>query len=457
MQHPIQIDSAGGEYMDTVVVLEWAAQIGSAVKAGTTVVTVETAKAATEVEAPADGYLVAINFEAGQEAPVGVVLGMVADSLEEVATPATVEAAATAPKQDEAVASSALELSPAAEDSAHDAEPAAVLLALRASRRIASPSARQAARNLGVDLATVTGTGPRGRIVRANVEAAAGAAAVAVPVKEVSEAPQSAVPAAVPHSALRQPLAAPAVAGVARAPIVLIHGFGADRAGWRPLAGLLDSGHPLVMPELPGHGQAAAQRILSVEDLAFAVAGDLRAKGVETAHVVGHSLGGAVAILLADLGLVAPRSLTLIAPGGLGPEINTSFIRGLAGATRPEELQPWLETMVADAGVLPAGFASAVMRQRGGNGPTLLAIADTLFGEGTQLIRLGSRLARLEMPTKVIWGRRDRVIPVAHTSELPGHIGLHLLSGVGHMPQLEAPGLVARIINELVHAGEAAR
>ena len=76
MQHPIQIDSAGGEYMETVVVLEWAVAPGAAVKAGDTVVTVETAKAATEIAAPADGFLTEIRFDAGQEAPVGVVLGL---------------------------------------------------------------------------------------------------------------------------------------------------------------------------------------------------------------------------------------------------------------------------------------------------------------------------------------------------------------------------------------------
>lgn len=421
MQHPIQIGSAGGEYMDTVLVLQWAVPLGAAVKAGEVVVTVETAKAATEVEAPADGQLVEICFGPGQEAPVGAVLGRLDDA------PGTAAAAAT----------------PAAPAPARTArtDGAARLEQLRAGRLVASPSARRAARERHVDLAQVTGTGPRGRIKRADVEAASRANAAAV-------APAAAgSPLAAPRPA------APAAIGPEPLPIVLLHGFGADRTSWWPLARHLDARHRLVLPELPGHGQAAPRTVATVEDLAFAVADQLRAQGVEAAHVVGHSLGGAVAIALADLGLVAARSLGLIAPGGLGPEINTAFIRGLAGAARAEELQPWLEVMVADPAALPAGFAQAVMRQRPPGGTALRTLADALFGEGTQTMRLGQRLARLEMPAKVIWGRRDRVIPPAHAADLPGHVGLHLLAEVGHVPQLEAPALVARLVDELVHAG----
>lgn len=410
MQHPIQIDSAGGEYMETVVVLEWAVAPGAAVKAGDTVVTVETAKAATEIAAPADGVLAEILFEAGQEAPVGAVLGWISDS-----------AAAAVPKA---------ETGPQAAISRPASPPvaAAGLAELRKDRLRATPLARRIARDLAVDLARVTGSGPHGRIKRADVEAAAAAAA---------------------------PPAAPARLHGA-APVVMIHGFGADRASWRQVAGLLPAGLGVVMPELPGHGQAPARSIRGVEDLAHAIADDLRAQGIEAAHLVGHSLGGAVAIALADLGLVAARSLVLIAPGGLGPEANTGFVHGLAGAATPDALQPWLELMVADPAALPAGFARAVLRQRekAGNGPALQQMAGALFGDGVQLLRSRPSLDRLNMPARVIWGRRDHVLPHAHAADLPGHFGLHLLEGVGHVPQLERPALVARLIAETVRAAE---
>ena len=119
-------------------------------------------------------------------------------------------------------------------------------------------------------------------------------------------------------------------------------------------------------------------------------------------------------------------------------------------------MQPWLERMVADPARLPAGFAQAVLRQRAaqGNGAALLALADALFAPGTQLLRTGERLARLDTPAKVIWGRADRIIPASHAADLPGHVALHRLAGVGHVPQLEAPALVARLLRELHRAAD---
>ena len=80
MLHPITIEAAGGEYMDSVVVVEWTVKPGERIAAGDTVVVVETAKAATEVPAPHDGYLVETFFEPGQEAPVGAMLGNIGET-----------------------------------------------------------------------------------------------------------------------------------------------------------------------------------------------------------------------------------------------------------------------------------------------------------------------------------------------------------------------------------------
>lgn len=419
MRHAIQIDSAGGEYMDSVLVLEWAVAPGGAVSAGQTIVTVETAKAATEIAAPADGFLAGIAFAAGQEAPVGAVLGYVSDSAEPAAEPAAAPPAAQAEPALAPVAATA-------------AEPAG----RRPGRIIASPLARRIAAAQQIDLATVAGSGPHGRIKRADVEAAARRRT------STTAAPTTATPAVLPADAA--------------VPVVMIHGFGADRSGWNPVLGLMGTDRRVLLPELPGHGDAPAPDAAprDIEDLALAMADRLRAEGVAQAHLVGHSLGGAVAIALADMGLVAVRSLCLIAPGGLGPEAHTGFIHGLAQATRPEELQPWLDQMVADPAILPAGLARAMLRRRAAadQGPGLVALARALFGTGTQTMRLAPRLARLTMPVKVIWGQQDRILPPVQADGLPGHIALHRLAATGHVPQLEQPALVARLIAELIRA-----
>ena len=77
----ITVVGAGGEYMEAVVVVEWHKKPGERVEAGETVVTVETAKAATEIEAPASGVLAEIRADIGEEIEVGGVLGIIGDGV----------------------------------------------------------------------------------------------------------------------------------------------------------------------------------------------------------------------------------------------------------------------------------------------------------------------------------------------------------------------------------------
>jgi pyruvate dehydrogenase E2 component (dihydrolipoamide acetyltransferase) len=422
MSYPITIDSAGGEYMETVVIVEWAVALGEAVRAGDVVVTVETAKAATEIEASHDGYLTEILYPVGSEAPVGAVLGRIGESMEAVSAPA------------EATTENAV-------DSDEDA--AGPKAAPKAGARVvASPLARRLAKAAGIDLAAVRGSGPRGRIKQRDIEAVI--VAGGTPIKQ-----------AVPRAAAiagAQATSAPTVAADLP-PLVLLHGFGADRFAWRWVAPLLDCANRVVTLELPGHGNQAADPARSIDDMAFALSDQLEALGIARAHLVGHSLGGAVALKLAQLGRVETLSLGLIAPAGLGPEINGAFLRGFLDATGPDNLMPWLKLMVSNPAALPNGFGAAVMRQRNSVGIAAQAeIAGRLFANGTQSFDLRDALQSVRVPTRVIWGRQDAIIPAHHAAAVPGTAGLHLLNGIGHTAPMECPDLLARIIVELVRS-----
>lgn len=414
MLHPITIEAAGGEYMDSVVIVEWTVKPGEKVAAGDTVVVVETAKAATEVPAPHDGYLVETFFEPGEEAPVGALLGNIGE---------TPDAAGSGD-------SGGAPARPAAAAAETVSAPAPAVTPSRPGRTVATPLARRIARAGGIDLRTVKGSGPGGRIKRRDVEAVAKA---------------------------RPSAGASPVAGArsdATATVVFLHGFGADRAAWRLVAPLLDPGVRVVMPELPGHGSAPALEVSHIDDIARAIDDELAAQGVEEAHLVGHSLGGAAALALSQVGRLRIRSLCLIAPGGLGPEINSAFLNGFTQATREDSLRPWLEKMVADPSRLPDGFAGTLLRQRerSGTQAAQARLLEALFPDGTQGMRLGAALDAVRVPAKVLWGKKDAVIPCSHASAVPGTVALHLLRDVGHVPQLECPEIVARLIGELVRS-----
>ncbi|MBZ9772879.1 acetoin dehydrogenase dihydrolipoyllysine-residue acetyltransferase subunit [Mesorhizobium sp. CO1-1-8] len=427
--HPITIDSAGGEYMEAVLVIAWAVKPGDPVKAGDLVVTVETAKAATEIEADRDGWLADIFFAEGQEAPVGAVLGTIADEKPmagQPASPGPAAAAATAANPRELVADEA---------SSSIRQPG--------SRPIASPLARRLAAAAGLDLAAISGSGPRGRIKKRDIDAT-----VAARTNERDAAVQR-----TPAPGQTSSVAAPTLARQA-VPVVFIHGFGADRSVWRQVVPLLGSGIETISLDLPGHGGEASTTTSSIEEIAFLLSDRLEEMGVGNAHLVGHSLGGAAALALARLGRLAIRSVTLLAPGGLGPEINAGFIAGLARATTVQALERWLAVMVGDPSALPGGYAQAALRQieKTGNRDTLAAMAESLFPDGTQGFDLGSALAELAVPTRLIWGRLDRIIPVAHAARAPGFAAVHLLDGIGHVAQMEAPALTARLITETVRS-----
>jgi pimeloyl-ACP methyl ester carboxylesterase len=427
--HPITIESAGGEYMESVLVIAWSVKPGERVKSGDLLVTVETAKAASEIEADRDGWLAEVHFSEGEEAPVGAVLGTISDSEPQPAGPLEGRLRTSA--------SVAAGLSTTPDASGLTQAPTAPIRQVGA-RVIASPLARRLARQAGLDLETVTGTGPHGRIKQRDIEKAIANRAM----------PGHAVSTEASAAALK------AVRGPHSVPIVFLHGFGADRFVWRQVLPLLGTEFQTITPDLPAHGSSASVPARGVEDLAHFISDQLEAEGIERAHVVGHSLGGATALFLSSIGRIAVQSMTLLAPGGLGPDINGGFISGLTRSTTATALERWLALMLGDQASLPQGYAAAVLRQMGraGNRTALQTLADRLFADDTQLFDSRPSLQKLTVPTRIVWGRADRVIPATHAERAPDYAAVHLLSGVGHVPQMEVPALTARLILETVRS-----
>jgi pyruvate dehydrogenase E2 component (dihydrolipoamide acetyltransferase) len=197
--------------MESGTLAKWLIKVGDAVKPGDVIAEIETDKATMEVEAVDEGVVAEILVAAGtEEVKVNAVIARLQGEGDEAApVPKAAAAPAHAPAPAAAVAAQAPVAVPAP---AKPLTPQGPLVA----RNIASPLARRVAQLLGVDLGAVTGTGPNGRIVKADVEAAAGKAPAAV------AAPVAAAPA--PAAAAPAPAAAapaPAAAAPAPAPVVL--------------------------------------------------------------------------------------------------------------------------------------------------------------------------------------------------------------------------------------------
>lgn len=231
--------------------------------------------------------------------------------------------------------------------------------------------------------------------------------------------------------------------------IVLLHGFGADMTTWMFNQAALAEDRPVYALDLPGHG--GSEKDLddgSVAALAAVVRDYMDAVGLGSAHLVGHSLGGAIAAAVA---LDAPdrvTALTLIAPAGLGPEIAGAFIEGFIGESRARKLRPIIEMLVADPADVTADMVEEVLKFKRLDGAVaaLRAVADANFAGGVQQVSLRDRLGELRVPTRVVWGEADRILPASHAEGLPASIAVAAIPGAGHIVHMEKAAEVNSLI-----------
>ncbi len=407
----------------------WHVADGEMVAKGAPLFDIETDKAAMEVEAPASGRLTAITAKPGDKVAVGTVVALIyAEG--EVAAPASPTASASE-KSAEPTAAAAVKTTPLTASAA--APPAPVAAVPDSTNRRATPAARNAARNAGLLLAEITGTGPLGRIQRDDV---------LTRVHAPQTAPQGWAPQPGPLNVRRRKGAGPT--------LVMLHGFTADNQSWSPLEKAIGPGPALIRIDLPCHGKSPLRRITGFASLArmMVEAFDEATGDLGPVHLIGHSLGGALAIAIADIRPRRVASLNLIAPAGLGPEIDAATLQGITRATKAESLGPWLRRLTANPDSISDSYAEAAMRARSDAAMRAAQadMADALFADGTQTFDVQAALHRLTAPTRIIWGRQDRVIPCRHATAHRTDAAIHLLDGAGHIPQMDCPDRVARVI-----------
>ena len=238
--------------------------------------------------------------------------------------------------------------------------------------------------------------------------------------------------------------------GAGRTPVVLLHGFGASHAIWDEVVERLGRRRRTVAFDLPGHAASLAYPTAGTGAAARAVLAELDRRGIRKIHLVGHSMGGAVAALGALRDPTRVVSLTLLAPGGFGGEINHRLLRRYAAARQKAELAFILEQFFGWDRPPPARLAALQAKERRvkGANAALLRIVETFFENGSQRVIPRPDLRRLTMPTKVVWGTQDRVLPTRQAHRLPGHIAVHIFEGVGHVLPQEIPDEVAHLILE---------
>lgn len=234
-------------------------------------------------------------------------------------------------------------------------------------------------------------------------------------------------------------------------PLLLLHGYGGDINIWVFNQEALAAERTVYALDLPGHG--GSTKNVGDGDLASlvdVVASFMDALGIEKAHVFGHSMGGAVAGSLAIKHPERVQSLSLIASAGLGKEINGEYIEGFIAANRRKEMKNALTLLFADPELVNRQLVNDVIKFKRLDGvdEALRKLADKLFPGGEQADV--PDISGVEMPMLVVWGREDRILPVAHSENVPDHARVEVLESSGHMPQMESAGAVNRVIGEFL-------
>ena len=259
--------------------------------------------------------------------------------------------------------------------------------------------------------------------------------------------------------------------------LLLIHGIAGSSATWDDVLPWLAERYCVVAPDLLGHGGSAKPRgDYSLGAYASGVRDLLGALGHERASVVGHSLGGGVAMQFAYQFPERCERLVLVSSGGLGREVHPILrAAALPGAE-------WVLPLLCAAGVRKAVDGMARFLGRAGvraapdleemwRGFCSLADADarqafvhtvrTIIDVGGQRVSAADRLyLAAEVPVMLIWGEQDSMIPVAHARPahevIPGS-RLAIFPGAGHFPHRDDPRRFVEVLLDFMRSTEPAR
>src|SRR6201997_3017003 len=251
--------------------------------------------------------------------------------------------------------------------------------------------------------------------------------------------------------------------------LLLIHGMAGSSDSWRSVLPQLSKKFRVIAPDLLGHGESAKPRSdYSLGAFAVWLRDFLDELGVSQATVVGHSLGGGVAMQFVYQHPDYVKRLVLISSGGLGPDVGL-VLRLLSApgaelvlpiiAPKPvlnvgNKLRSWFSVAgirSPRAGEIWNAYSSLSDRQtREAFLRTLRSVVDY---RGQAVSALSKIHLSYGLPALLIWGEQDRIIPVAHgyaAHDAVPDSRLEVLAGVGHFPHVESPTAVVDIVDDFI-------
>ena len=235
-------------------------------------------------------------------------------------------------------------------------------------------------------------------------------------------------------------------------PLVLIHGFGADKENFTRVAKFLTPHYHVIIPDVPGFGESSqpANADYSINAQVERIHALVKALGLTNVHLGGSSMGGNIA---AAYGAKYPNetgSLWLLAPAGVAtaPPSDLALRLSKGGknpliASNADEFEQVFHFVMEEPPFLPRRILDVMGSRAVKNHDLNVKIFEQIHGS----MALESQVKGLEVPTRIVWGEQDRALNVGGAKILEGLMpksSALILPGVGHLPMVERPRQVGQ-------------
>jgi abhydrolase domain-containing protein 6 len=242
-------------------------------------------------------------------------------------------------------------------------------------------------------------------------------------------------------------------------PLVLIHGSGDDKDSWTPVSKYLTRHFHVIALDLPGFGESdkRADRDYTAQKQAQYIQAFTMRLNLTSFHLGGHSLGGKIAAIYAAKNSSHVKSLWLLAPAGVytarPSRMHTLLRQGVRVPIFGRTLEEFdeLNSFVMNRPPLIPRPVKEVLKERAADD---FELHNRIYQEvGEEAFQLEDIAEDLTMPTRIVWGKQDRVLDPSGAKVLDTLIpdsSVLLLGGVGHVPMIEEPRMVGEDYNQFV-------
>ena len=452
-----------GETMESGRITSWCVANGEDFTRGQVLLEVETDKTIVEVPALSQGKLIRITAHAGEQVTVGAVIAEIeleGESPVDTTQGSSIDSAQTASNSQVAVQPTAVteQSRPAngVKTGKSEFRREATVSETLHQEPLATPRARRMAQQFGIDLNAVTGTGRRQRVTFADVAASVGRA-------NTQHAPQSGLPVSI--DVTRDTIETPdglihrthwrgggRCNMAAGRVVVVLHGLFGDAQVWEDVAtrfikarsGFATEALSVCAIDLPGHGASTCSSS-SLHLVRQAVSRAI--EDFDEVTLVGHSYGGLVATGVAALSSDKVTGLVLLAPLGLGREIDQQFLDTIANPDSDlTQLGQVMSRLTAGGEVPSAAYIRSLHQRIKHSAAQFKVMIGSIAEKGEQSQAAAADLEALGCPLTIVWGRQDRIIDWHHALAAPEQAGLEILANTGHMLHSEQPARIVQVL-----------